>query len=160
MDFPSMKSSNNLENLIRYPKITEKLKSQYKVEQRVLDSPDSYRGKRGAKSHANRVAFLFLYLSGMHYLYILCSLKTGKYYVGETPDIDKRLHYHNSPELNTNSTKSGIPWELVKSFPLDDRSLALRIEKHVKKMKSSKYLENLIRYPEIIEKLKSQYKAE
>ena len=96
----------------------------------------------------------------MHYLYILCSLKTGKYYVGETPDIDKRLHYHNSPELNTNSTKSGIPWELVKSFPLDDRSLALRIEKHVKKMKSSKYLENLIRYPEIIEKLKSQYKAE
>ena len=36
---------------------------------------------------------------------------------------------------------------------------ALAIEKHIKSMKSRKYLENLKKYPEITEKLKQLYKC-
>jgi len=48
----------------------------------------------------------------MHFVYIILSQKTKKFYVGETPDVSSRLAFHNDPEKNTNSTKSGIPWEI------------------------------------------------
>ena len=35
-----------------------------------------------------------------------------------------------------------------------------KIEAHIKKMKSRKYIENLIRYPEIIQKLIEKYSAD
>ena len=35
---------------------------------------------------------------------------------------------------------------------------ARNIESHIKKMKSKVYIENLVKYPEIIERLKEKYK--
>ncbi len=93
----------------------------------------------------------------MHYIYIIKSLKTGRYYIGESPEVLVRLDFHNDPIKNTNSTKSGIPWELFWSLEVSDRSLARKIGLHIKKMKSVKYYENLKRYPEISEKLIQKY---
>ncbi len=93
----------------------------------------------------------------MHCVYIIKSLKSGRYYVGETPLIEDRLEIHNDPLKNTNSTKSGIPWELFWSLEVLDRSLARRIETQIKKMKSKKYIENLKKYPEISAKLIQKY---
>jgi len=34
---------------------------------------------------------------------------------------------------------------------------AYKIERHIKKMKSKKFIENLVQFPEIIDKLKKKY---
>jgi putative endonuclease len=39
----------------------------------------------------------------MYYIYILFSLKTNKYYVGSTDDLQRRLKHHNGG--STPSTK-------------------------------------------------------
>ena len=93
----------------------------------------------------------------MHFVYIIKSLKTGNFYVGESPNVEGRLSIHNDSAKNTNSTKSGIPWELFWDLQVSDRVVARLIEAHIKKMKSKKYIENLRNYPEISEKLIKRY---
>jgi putative endonuclease len=89
----------------------------------------------------------------MNFVYILKSLKTNTFYIGETYDIDQRLLYHNDPILNQNSTKKGIPWEQFLILKVENRAIARRIEEHIKRMKSRKYIENLKQYPEMQTKL-------
>ena len=50
-------------------------------------------------------------------VYILRSLKVGKYYIGSTENIEKRLAKHNRGEVQ--STKAYRPWEMmqVEIFP-------------------------------------------
>ncbi len=91
-------------------------------------------------------------------VYILKSLKNNRYYIVETINLDKRLSWHNNPGLNTNSTKSGIPWELFYVINCESREQARKIETHIKRMKSSKYLLNLKKYPDISMKLLEKYK--
>jgi len=94
----------------------------------------------------------------MHFVYILLSLKTDKFYIGESADAETRLAFHNDPEKNTNSTKTGIPWRIFWNLEVADRALARKIETHIKKMKSRKYIEDLKKYPEISQKLIERYK--
>jgi putative endonuclease len=91
----------------------------------------------------------------MHFCYIIYSTIRDKYYTGETPDVIERLIFHNNIELNTNSTKAGIPWEVKLVIECTDRALALKVEKHIKKMKSRIFIENLIKYPELVQKILS-----
>ena len=93
----------------------------------------------------------------MHYVYIIYSTKLGKYYVGETAlSPDARLDQHNTGMFHK-FTKPGIPWALYHTIECVDRSQALRIERHIKEMKSTKYIVNLKHFPEIAEKLKTKY---
>jgi len=96
----------------------------------------------------------------MHFVYVIKSLRNGRYYVGETTDLNKRLKYHNDPMLNTNSTKSSMPWEYLIKIKCKNRRQALKIERHIKKMKSRRYIENLCKYPEMVEKLLIKYNCE
>ena len=79
----------------------------------------------------------------MHFVYIIKSNKLGKFYIGETYDIEQRLKYHNSTELNNNSTRTGILWVIYHLIECKNREVARRIENHIKSMKSRKYIENL-----------------
>ena len=72
----------------------------------------------------------------MHIVYILQSKRNQKFYIGETPDINARLSFHNDVNKNTNSTKSGIPWEIFWTLEVKDRSLARKIELHIKRMRN------------------------
>ncbi|MCR4417316.1 MAG: GIY-YIG nuclease family protein [Ignavibacteria bacterium] len=76
------------------------------------------------------------------YVYILHSLKTNRYYVGQTNDLERRLMYHNSGY--NPSTKSGIPWELVYVEEYSSKQEAFNREQEIKKKKSRKYIEELI----------------
>jgi putative endonuclease len=93
----------------------------------------------------------------MHYVYILKSIKTGYFYIGETPEVSIRLEFHNDVEKNTNSTKTGIPWEVFWILEVSDRKIARLIEKHIKSMKSTTYIVNLKKFPEISKKLILKY---
>jgi putative endonuclease len=81
----------------------------------------------------------------MFYLYIIQSLKTGKFYIGHTNDLVRRFNEHNSGQ--TKSTRSGKPWVLVYSCPFETNLEAGKEELRLKKMKSHKYIEELVARP-------------
>ena len=83
----------------------------------------------------------------MHYVYILYSAKSDKYYVGQTPDLENRLKWHN--ELGTGYTSKHRPWEIVSSYQVSDRGIAMKIESHIKKKKSRRFIEKLIQNPQL-----------
>jgi len=43
---------------------------------------------------------LFSFFAAMFYVYILYSQKYDRYYIGHSPDVDKRLKEHNNPREN------------------------------------------------------------
>ncbi len=75
--------------------------------------------------------------------YILYSPTKDRYYIGHSNDLNRRLYEHNSGF--SKSTKSGIPWNLVCSKQFNSRSEATKFESEVKRMKSRKYIEQLIK---------------
>ncbi|ROL62309.1 GIY-YIG nuclease family protein [Bacteroidetes/Chlorobi group bacterium ChocPot_Mid] len=78
----------------------------------------------------------------MYYVYIIQSETTGKYYIGQTNNLLDRLTRHNSKQ--SKFTKNRGPWKLVYSEEYSTRNEALNRETQIKKMKSRKYIENLI----------------
>ncbi|MFH1214616.1 MAG: GIY-YIG nuclease family protein [Candidatus Neomarinimicrobiota bacterium] len=76
-------------------------------------------------------------------VYILYSNPKNRYFIGQTQDLTNRLAEHNHGE--SRSTKSGIPWTLVYQREFDTRSEAMVYENHLKKMKSRKFIETLLK---------------
>ncbi len=93
----------------------------------------------------------------MFFVYILYSPSIGRYYVGQTEDLDQRLEKHNSGTFIESSTKYGIPWEIFYVIECISRKQAVNMEAHLKKMKSVKYYHSLKNWPEIVGKLKIKY---
>ena len=75
--------------------------------------------------------------------YILRSQSTGRYYVGHTENLAKRITEHNSNR--TLSIKNRGPWELFYFETYDTRSQAARRERQIKSMKSRYCIESLAR---------------
>lgn len=46
-----------------------------------------------------------------HYVYVLCSQKDRKFYVGYTKNVQKRVEQHNSGKVR--STKRRLPMKLI-----------------------------------------------
>tara|TARA_R110001592_G_scaffold211976_2_gene464099 strand:- start:38317 stop:38562 length:246 start_codon:yes stop_codon:yes gene_type:complete len=70
------------------------------------------------------------------YTYILQSEKTGRMYIGQTNNLEDRLHRHNS---NHNiSTKNRGPWKLMHFVEFETRIEAVQLERQLKSWKSSK----------------------
>lgn len=78
----------------------------------------------------------------MYYTYVIYSATINKYYVGSCQDVQQRLQDH----LNSRSkyTKVAKDWELKYFETFQTRSEATQRELQIKKMKSRKYIENLI----------------
>ncbi|MBN8707265.1 MAG: GIY-YIG nuclease family protein [Bacteroidetes bacterium] len=78
----------------------------------------------------------------MFYTYVLKSVKTGKFYIGYSSDIAKRIEKHNNGK--SRSTKSGIPWSLYYFESYETKTEAIRRELEMKSWKSHKKLEQLL----------------
>ena len=70
----------------------------------------------------------------VHFVYILQSLTTGRYYIGSTNDVDRRLSEHNRGQ--TKSTKFQRPYTLVHEEQFSSKSAAHHREIEIKRMKS------------------------
>ena len=93
-----------------------------------------------------------------YFVYILFSKSSNIYYVGQTEDVEKRLHLHNSLTYNSFTSKH-VPWVLKMKLEVGpERSIAMRIEKYIKKQKSRKYIESLITSKQIQQKLIEKFK--
>lgn len=78
-------------------------------------------------------------------IYILYSEKADKYYVGQTSDLQKRVHDHNHPIVNLKYTAKYIPWELrFSAYVSEERGDAIRVELFNKKQKSKLFLQKII----------------
>ncbi len=66
---------------------------------------------------------------------------SGRFYVGHTDDLDRRVAEHNSPEkVGTKYTHKNGPWNLVWSEPQKTRPEAMARERQIKAMKSSRWI--------------------
>ena len=83
------------------------------------------------------------FFSMAHFVCILMSEKTGTYYVGHTQDLNFRLERHNQRRVKY--TKSKRPWDLVYFEEYPDRPSAMTKEEDIKKRKSEKFIDSLVR---------------
>jgi len=89
-------------------------------------------------------------------VYILYSNSINRYYIGFTQDLDLRIEFHKNAESRKFTAKAK-DWELFFKINCKTKTQGLAIEKHIKKMKSKTYINNLKLYPEMVEKLKIKY---
>ena len=78
----------------------------------------------------------------MWFVYILRSLKDGRYYIGSTSNLEKRVERHN--QGGNISTKNRRPLELVYFETYNTRVDALRRERVVKSYKGGEAFEKLV----------------
>jgi len=78
----------------------------------------------------------------MFTVYILQSEKNGRYYVGYTSDLLKRLRYHNSGK--NKSTKNGIPWRIVMQENYGLKREAWLREHQIKRYKGGQAFKKLV----------------
>ena len=95
----------------------------------------------------------------MYYCYILYSPSRDTFYVGSTSlDTEQRLERHLSGYYGSKKFTSRFKdWEIYHYIICDTLSQAVKIERHIKKMKSKKYIRNFKLYPELSTKLLNQY---
>jgi len=98
----------------------------------------------------------FFYFHNMHYVYILFSQKLNKFYIGYTADLNQRMQYHQMA-LKGKFTAAANDWEVYITIECSSKKQALAIERHIKHMKSKKYIQNLKQFPEMKEKLLLRY---
>ncbi|MEO8403650.1 MAG: GIY-YIG nuclease family protein [Chitinophagaceae bacterium] len=77
-----------------------------------------------------------------HYVYILKSLKDGRYYIGESSDVEARLIFHNAGKQR--STKSRVPFKIVLVEEYGTREEALKREKQIKSWKGGEAFKKLL----------------
>ena len=71
--------------------------------------------------------------------------------------LEKRMEQHNTGFYKNSYTSKTKDWKLFLSFECKDRIQARKIEAHIKRMKSRKYIQDLLNYPDIIEELLEKY---
>ena len=75
------------------------------------------------------------------HVYVLRSLSTGRFYVGHTENLARRISEHN--KNRTTSIKNRGPWAFFYSEEYATRSEASRRERELKQMKSRPSIEAL-----------------
>ena len=74
----------------------------------------------------------------MYYTYVIQSESTKKLYIGQTNNIQARIHKHNSDK--NFSTKNNGPWILLFYKEFNTRSEAMLFEKKLKSYKNSNFI--------------------
>jgi putative endonuclease len=78
----------------------------------------------------------------------------NRFYVGYTSDIEERLKLHNDGHFGGKSYScKASDWDIYLLITCETIEQAIFVETKIKRMKSRKYIENLKRYPEMVEKI-------
>ena len=94
-------------------------------------------------------------ISLVHFVYILFSPSHNRFYIGESSFPDGRVIQHNKGHYKHASTSFTDDWELAFLIKCDNKSNALKVEKHLKSLKSPTYLRRLISDQQSFEKFKN-----
>ena len=86
--------------------------------------------------------------------YIIYSASLDKFYTGITQEsVEDRLEMHNKSGYGNHYTSQSSDGEIFLIIPCISVSQSMKIERHIKKMKSKTHIQNLKKYPEMVEKL-------
>ena len=77
-----------------------------------------------------------------YFVYILESLKNGKYYIGYSSNLEKRLVRHNQGK--TKGNRANAPFKLVFKEEFANSTEARKKELYIKKQKSRVFIQKLI----------------
>lgn len=89
--------------------------------------------------------------------YIIFSDKLNRFYIGATQDeVSLRIQNHNLGKYGKHRfTSTADDWKLFLFITSKDYSHAIRLERKIKSMRSRKYFHDLVKYPNLLEKLVS-----
>ena len=80
----------------------------------------------------------------MYHVYVLEN-PSGKFYIGQTDDLARRLTRHNDPESNSSKfTHKHGPWKLVYKEEYSTRSEAVKREREIKSKKSATWIRDYL----------------
>ncbi len=79
----------------------------------------------------------------MHYIYVLRSQRSGRWYTGYSADIRKRLRRHN--ERRSVATRNQVPYELLYYEACQNRVDAKHREIYLKSGMGKRYLKNRLK---------------
>ena len=129
--------------------------------------PDRYRNSDGCPDAIVTLPIIPIAIAGqvalvqgfMFYCYLLFSQSLDRFYIGSTHEsLDERISKHNTGYYpGRHCTHQASDWKLHVSIECKTYSQAPKIENHIKRMKSRKFMMDLKRYPEISERLLSKY---
>ena len=94
----------------------------------------------------------------MSVVYILYSKILKRYYTGSCLNLEQRFDDHKNKKYQNSYTSGVNDWEVFYYIENLQYNQARKIELHIKKMKSKKYIENLKKYEDISLKLRDMYK--
>ena len=90
--------------------------------------------------------------------YIIYSYSLNRYYVGHTSDFRERIKMHNDGEFGGKAfTSHAKDWEEFLVIACSTVELAVYLELRIKRMKSRKYIENLKKYPDLVDKITKEF---
>ncbi len=95
----------------------------------------------------------------MFYCYILHSNSLDRFYTGITiltPGTRLKRHLEKYYG-NTKFTAKADDWHLFFFFECKSEKQARKIEQHIKKMKSKKYIQNLKKYPQMTKRILEKF---
>ena len=95
----------------------------------------------------------------MHYLYIIYSDSSQKFYIGETNNIKDRVSKHQSHFYSNSFTKIADDWKIVLIFDCIDKEEAVYLENFIKRMKSKTFNNKIINDPSILKDILSKRKS-
>ena len=78
----------------------------------------------------------------MFSVYILKSLKDGKFYIGQTANIPSRLEYHLRGHVK--ATRNRRPLELIYNESFETRAQAMIREKYLKSLKGGQAFKKIL----------------
>ena len=78
----------------------------------------------------------------MLWVYVIKSQMTGRFYIGHTNNLKRRLEDHNRGK--SRSVRNRGPFDLVYQEEFQDRSSAIKREKEIKRYKGGNAFKNLI----------------
>lgn len=78
----------------------------------------------------------------MYIVYILFSFSSGRYYIGQTKNLEKRIFDHNRGKVK--STKAYLPWKVIYTEEFSTKSEAYQRELKIKSFKSGEAFKNIL----------------
>jgi putative endonuclease len=81
----------------------------------------------------------------MWWVYILKNKGSNKFYVGCASNLNERVKQHQFKKRRRWTGRQVGSWEVIYKEPFQDKRNALTREKEIKRQKSRKYIERLIK---------------
>lgn len=80
----------------------------------------------------------------MYYVYALYNVDTGKIYIGQTEDLERRVEQHNAHFYKGFTARYPGEWKIIYSEEVSSRSQALKREKQLKSGNGRMYIKAFI----------------